>query len=62
MILFLEAEARDMDQNVKNKVYSIFKIEVNDLNHENMIRSVLTYPYEHQIFCITEYVSIWIDN
>ena len=57
MMLFLEVEARDMDQNAKDKIYSIFKIEVNDLNHEQMIRSVLTYPYEQPMFRITEYVS-----
>ena len=57
MMLFLEVEARDMDQNAKDKIYSIFKIEVNDLNHEQMIRSVLTYPYDQPMFRITEYVS-----
>ena len=57
MMLFLEVEARDMDQNAKDKIYSIFKIEVNDLNHEKMIRSVLTYPYDQPMFRITEYVS-----
>ena len=57
MMLFLEVEARDMDQNAKDEIYSIFKIEVNDLNHEQMIRSVLTYPYDQPMFRITEYVS-----